>query len=141
MSEQNIAVYKRFIDEVFGQKKLDVLDELISPDFVDHNPLPGTSEGRDGMKEAIGMFLSAFPDAKSTLTFTVAEGDIVVGHQKSSGTNTGEFMGMPPTGKSAQFDEIHIVRFSNGKAVEHWGLSDDLGMMMQLGVVPEPGQG
>lgn len=140
MSEQNVATYRRFIDEVFGNKNLAIMDELISPDFVDHNPLPGTEEGREGMKQAIGMFLNAFPDITSTVNFTVDQGDIVVGHHTSSGTQTGELMGIPPTGKRVQFDEIHIIRMVNGQAVEHWGLSDDMSMMTQLGVIPEPGQ-
>ncbi len=140
MTDENIAAYRRFIDEVIGNKNLAIMDVLISPDFVDHNPIPGTGEGREGMKQALGMFLNAFPDVKSTLNFTVAQGDIVVGHHSSSGTQTGELMGIPATGKHAQFDEIHIVRFANGQAVEHWGLSDDMSMMTQLGVLPEPGQ-
>ena len=141
MSEQNIAAYKKFVDEVIANKNLAVIDDLISPEFVDHNPLPGTAGGRDGMKEALTMFLGAFPDAKSSLTLTIAEGDLVVGHHTTTGTHRGDQMGIPATGKAVQFDEIHIVRFVDGRAVEHWGLSDDMSMMTQLGVIPMPGQG
>ena len=84
----------------------------------------------------MGMFFSAFPDLHSTIDQLIAEGDIVAGRMTTTGTHRGEFMGIPPTGKRVTFSEIHIVRIADGKAVEHWGNSDDLGMMQQLGVIP-----
>ncbi len=138
MSEQNKALYRRFIDEVIGRKNLGAIDELLAPDFVDHNPMPGLLPNREGMKQAMSMFLSAFPDMQSDISFFVAEGDLVVGHHTTTGTHQGEFMGIPATGKKVSFDEIHTVRIVNGKAVEHWGLADDAAMMQQLGVAQAP---
>ena len=89
------------------------------------------------MKEMMGMLFAAFPDFDSTIDLLVAEGDIVAGRMTTTGTHTGDFMGIPATGKRVTFTETHIVRIANGKAVEHWGNQDDLGMMQQLGVIPE----
>lgn len=136
MSEENKALYKKFIDEVINKKNLDVVNDLIGPGFVDHNPMPGTPPGSEGMKQAMEMFISAFPDMTSDLTFLVAEGDLVVGHQTTKGTHKGDLMGIPATGKKVEFAEIHIVRIKDGKAVEHWGLADGEAMMQQLGVMP-----
>ena len=136
MSEENKALYRKFIDEVINKKNLDAVNDLIAPGFIDHNPMPGTPPGPDGMRQAMEVFLGAFPDIQSDLTFLVAEGDIVVGHQITTGTHQGELMGIPPTGKKIEMAEIHAVRIKDGKAVEHWGLSDDAAMMQQLGVTP-----
>ena len=105
--------------------------------MIEHNPVPGQAPGLDGMKEFMGMFFAAFPDLDSTIDLLIAEGDIVAGRMTTTGTHTGEFMGIPATGKRVTFTETHIVRIANGKAVEHWGNSDDMGMMQQLGVIPE----
>ena len=134
MSEQNKALYRKFVAEVIDKKNLAVLDELVASNFVDHNPIPDTPATKEGMKQGITMLHSAFPDLKSPVTFLVAEGDLVVGHHTTTGTHQGEFMGIPATGKKIQVDEIHIVRIDNGKAVEHWGLVEDMAMMQQLGV-------
>ena len=136
MSEQNKALYRRFIDEVINKKNPNALDELIDASFVDHNPAPNQAPGLEGMKQLMSMFFAAFPDLSSTIDLLVAEGDIVMGRMTTSGTHQGEMMGIPATGKKISFTEIHIVRIANGKAVEHWGNSDDLGMMQQLGVIP-----
>ena len=137
MSERNKALYRTFVDKAFGERDLSVLDELISDQFVDHNPVPGTEGNKAGMRQGLEMFLQAFPDMQSDVDFLVAEGDLVVGHHTSTGTHKGEFMGMPATGKHFQVDEIHIVRIVNGQAVEHWGLANDMSMMQQLGMVEQ----
>ena len=138
MSEENKALFRRFIDEVMGNKNLAVLDELIAPDFVDHNPMPGTAGGREGMKQGMTMFFAAFPDLKSTIGEMIAEGDKVVGVMTTTGTHKGDLMGIPASGKQVSFSEIHMVRIANGKAVEHWGLADDMAMMQQIGAIPAP---
>ena len=138
MSEQNKALYRKLIDEVIGNKNLSVIDELAAPNFVDHNPIPGTPATRDGLKQQMEMFLVGFPDLRTSITFLVAEGDLVVGHHTTTGTHQGEFMGIQATGKTIQVDEIHIVRIANGQAVEHWGLADEMNMMQQLGLAQAP---
>ena len=102
---------------------------------MDHNPPPGAAPGVEGMKQMMGMFFAAFPDLNVTIDQLIA-GDIVVGRMTNTGTHQGDLMGIAPTGKSVTFSEIHMVRIENGKAVEHWGNIDDLGMMQQLGVIP-----
>ena len=139
MSEQNKDLFRRMVDEVFAQGKVDVINELIEPNWVDHNPIPGQEPGPEGMKKLVVMFRDAFPDLTSNVDLLMAEGDLVAGRMTTSGTHKGEFMGIPPTNKRFTMSETHIVRIANGKAVEHWGNSDDMGMMMQLGVIPEPG--
>ena len=136
MSEENKALFRRFVDEIINKKDVSLIDDLIAGDMVDHNLLPGQEPGREGMKQMLGMFLAAFPDLRSNIDLLVAEGDIVAGRMTTTGTHKQDFMGIPATGKQVNFSEIHIVRIVNGKAVEHWGNSDDMGMMQQLGVIP-----
>ena len=90
------------------------------------------------MKKLVGMFREAFPDLTSNVDLLMAEGDPVAGRMTTSGTHKAKFMGIPATNKRFSMTEFHIVRIANGKAVEHWGNQDDMGMMMQLGVIPEP---
>jgi predicted ester cyclase len=84
----------------------------------------------------VAMFRAAFPDLRCDVEDTLAEGDKVVIRSTMRGTHQGEFMGIPPTDKQFTASVIDIIRFDNGQAVEHWGNSDDLGMMQQLGVIP-----
>ena len=136
MSEENKAYYRRFIDEVINKKNVALINELVAPDYIEHDDVPGLPANRDGLKQLMGMMFSAFPDLQTTTDDIVAEGDTVVGRHTTTGTHKGEFMGIPATGKQVTVAEIHIVRIVNGKAVEHWGQVDELGMMQQLGVVP-----
>jgi len=136
MSEEDKASFKRFIDEVVNNKNLAVIDELIDPDLFDHNAAPDAPPGIEVMKQFMSAFVAAFPDLHSTLEDLVAEGDLVAGRMTTTGTHQGEFMGIPATNKKVTFSETHIVRISNGKAVDHWGISDNLSLMQQLGVIP-----
>jgi predicted ester cyclase len=86
------------------------------------------------------MLRTAFPDLHFTIEELIAEGDVVAGRLTMSGTHEGPLMGMPPTGRSVQQAHMHFVRFRDGKAVEHWGVRDDLGMMQQMGIMSEPRQ-
>ena len=136
MSEENKALYRRFVDEIVNSKNLNAIDDLMTVDMIEHSPIPGQAPGREGMKNIMTMIMAAFPDMHSSIDLLVAEGDIVVGRMTTTGTHRGDFMGISPTGKQVKFTEIHIVRIANGKAIEHWGNSDDMGMMQQLGVIP-----
>ena len=139
MSEQNKALYRRFVDEIINGKNTSGIGDLMAVDMVDHNLMPGQAPGLEGMEQLMTMFLSAFPDLHTTIDVLIAEGDIVAGRMTTTGTHRGDFMGIPATGKQVKFSEIHIIRIANGKAVEHWGNSDDMGMMQQLGVIPAQG--
>jgi predicted ester cyclase len=119
---------------------LSVVDELIAPDFLNHEAPPGRDRGPESMRGVATMLRTAFPDLRFTIEELVAEGDIVAGRLTMSGTHEGPLMRMQPTGRWVRQDHMHFVRFRDGKAVEHWGVRDDLSMMQQMGVMPEPGQ-
>ena len=141
-TEQNKALVRRLMEEVFDRGNISLIDELFAPDFVEHEELPpGIPAGSEGVKQLSTMFRSAFPDFKATIDDMIAEGDKVVVSGTWSGTHKGEFMGIPPTGKRVSIGVIDIIRMAGGKGVEHWGQMDSMGMMQQLGVVPAPGEG
>jgi steroid delta-isomerase-like uncharacterized protein len=130
----NKAVMRRFYDEVVNEGKLEVIDEIVSPDLIDHDETPG-SGGREGFREFVAMFRLAFPDTKWIVEDLIEEGDKVVARVKITGTQKGEFMGMPASGRPIEVATIDIVRFAGGKAAEHWGTTDSGSMMMQLGAM------
>ena len=137
MSQLDKETLRRIPLEVFHENKMEVVDEVLAADVTDHGMLPpGFPPGREGLKAFITALKVAFPDMRYTVIHEVAEGDIVVQHMRASGTMKGEFAGMKPTGKSATWDEVHIVRMKDGKAVEHWAVVDQLGMLQQLGLAP-----
>ena len=141
MSEQNKAVVGRIALEVFSEGKLELLDELIAPDFIEHGQeIPGMPAGRDGVRFYAEAVRGAFPDLQNTIKQAIAEGDLVVQHVTSTGTMRGEFAGMPPSGKQATWDSIHIGRVRDGKVTEHWVVQDQLGMLEQLGFAPARGE-
>jgi steroid delta-isomerase-like uncharacterized protein len=133
--EQNKALVRRFVDEVQCQHDLAALDELFSPDFVDHSGMtnPPTLEGS---RQFFSMMFAAFPDMRFTIRQQIAEGDKVLTHKTLQGTQLGPFMGIPATGKAVAVDVMDIFTVAGGKITEHWTVGDMLGMMQQLGVVP-----
>ena len=138
-TEQNKALVRQMVEEVFNRGNMSRADEFLAPDFVEHEELPpGIPRDREGVKQLTVVFRSAFPDFKATIDDIVAEGDKVVVRQTWRGTQKGEFMGVPPTGKSVSFGVIDIVRVAGGKFVEHWGQLDNMGLMQQLGAIPTP---
>jgi steroid delta-isomerase-like uncharacterized protein len=139
-SEENKALFRRTYEELLNQGKLEVAEELVSADFVNHEAPPGRDRGPESMRGLATMLRTAFPDLRFAIEELVAERDMVAGRLTMSGTHEGPLMGMPATGRSVRQEHMHFVRFRNGKAVEHWGVRDDLGMMRQLGLMPEPGQ-
>ena len=140
-AEQNKALARRLVEEVFNQGNMSVIDELLSPDFVDHEQLPPEMPpGREATKLMFTMLRSAFPDFKATIEHLIAEGDKAVLSMTWTGTQQGEFMGVPSTGKSMSIGVIDIFRLAEGKFVEHWGQTDMMGMMQQLGAIPAPEQ-
>lgn len=136
--ETNVKKCQRFYDEVANKGNFAVIDELIAEDFVDHEVFPGLKPDRDGVKEFFTMMRNAFPDLTIKVDFYVADDDKVVAYLTMSGTHKGEFMGMAPTGKKISTRTIDILRIKDGKAVEHWGVTDALTMMEQLGMKGEP---
>ena len=137
-TEENRALIRRFLEEVFNQRNVAAVDQYMAGDYVDHVLPPGVPPTREGFKQFIGPFLEAFPDFRYTVDDLIAEGDRVVARLTAQGTQQGAFMGVPATGKRATWSEIHIGRVANGQIAEHWGEIDNLGMLQQLGVIPPP---
>ena len=134
MPQDYKAILNRIYEEVFSQGRAEVADEIIAPGAVDHE-MQGAG-GPAALKEALAMFRGAFPDLKMTMDDAIAEGNQVAARFTMTGTHKGEFQGIPPTGKSVKIGGIDIVRFEGDKAVEHWGYTDQVGLMQQLGVMP-----
>jgi steroid delta-isomerase-like uncharacterized protein len=135
-TEENKAQFQRTYEELFNKGNLAVADELVAPDFLNFDALPGRDRGPESMRSMVMMLRAAFPDLHFTVEELVAEGDTVMGRVTLSGTHQGSFQGMPPTGRSFQQEQMHPVRFREGKAIEHRAVRDDLGMMRQLGLIP-----
>ena len=134
--EENKALMRRFYDEIVNEGRADLIEQLVSKDFVEREEFPGLGTDRAGLRDFLGMMRNAFPDFRMEVEDLIGEGDRVVARLTMSGTHKGEFMGMPPSGHSFKVETIDIVRFANGQAVEHWGVTDSGAMMEQLGAVP-----
>jgi steroid delta-isomerase-like uncharacterized protein len=130
---------RRFNDEILSQGKIEVIDELVDDDLVEHQEFPGVASGKAGITQFVKMFRDAFPDLKVTTDAVVVEGDEAWMQSTMTGTHKGEFAGIPATGKKISVTVFDRVKIRDGKAIEHWGVSDDMGMMTQLGVIPEMG--
>lgn len=142
MSEENKIISQRFYEQVFNQGNMSAADQLLLVGGVDHNPPgPGFAPGIEGVKQVVMMFRTAFPDLHLTVEDQIAEVDRVVSRITVRGTHQGELLGVPPTGKMVTVGLVDILRLDGGKIVERWGQFDALGMLQQLGAVPQPGRG
>ena len=137
-AEQNKILVRRFVDEVQSRGNIDAIDELCAPEFVNHSAPPGVPSNCEGIKQVTAVFRRAFPDSYFTIEDMIAEGDEVATRKTFHGTHQGEFMGIPPTGQQVSIGLIDIVRIVDGRVVEHWSMGDNLGMMQQLGALPQP---
>ena len=123
--------------ELFSAGQVDQFADLLVDDFTEHEETPGMPPGKEGVRQLFKMMRAAFPDLHLEPEDVLVDGDKVVARVRCTGTNEGEFMGMPPTGKSVDLEFIDIIRFGDdGLAREHWGVFDRMGMMEQLGLVP-----
>jgi steroid delta-isomerase-like uncharacterized protein len=139
VSEENKAIFRRYVEEVGNEGNLDLVDEIFS-DYASHQPDGSVLErGPEDVKRFMGEFRSAFPDFHTTIEDQIAEDDKMVTRWTMRGTHEGEFRGIAPTGRQISVTGIGIFRFSDGKVVESWDNFDQLGMMQQLGAVPPPG--
>jgi len=139
-TEENKIVSWRLQEEVFGQGKLELVDELLASDYVSHAPGdPELSRGPEDIKRIVRTYRWAFPDLTYTVEKQVAEGDMVVTRWTARGTHQGEFMGIPPSGNTIEVSGMSMDRFSAGKIAEDWTNWDALEMMQQLGAVPKSG--
>lgn len=137
--EENKESARRFIEEGWNDRNLDLIDELYSPDYVGHwFQVDGEDADRDALKTFIGAMHEAFPDLEMTIDFIHGEGDLVTTGVTAEGTHDGELMGIPPTGTTIRTLPAHITnRYEDGQVVEGWATWDALGMMQSIGVLPE----
>lgn len=128
------------IFKAFDDGDANALENLIAQDVVSHSEMPPEikSTGLPAVKEILKMHKAAFPDIKTKIHVMAVAGDTVITYFTSTGTNSGPFMGMPATNKKINTEGVDIIRFKNGKAVEHWGIYDNMKMMQQLGMMPPP---
>ena len=132
--EENKTIVHRY-QEIYNSNDLDRLAEVVSDDVLTPNIMPGIPTGLEGAKAAHRLMLAGFPDYETVIEDIFAEGDKVAARITMTGTNTGEFMGIPATGKRVEFTGIYIARIANGKIVEHWGEEDSVSLLQQLGVL------
>ncbi|RXA20775.1 ester cyclase [Methanosarcina sp. MSH10X1] len=138
-TEENKAIVCRFFEEGPSKGNINAADELLSPDFSMHVPLPASS-GIEGINEVITTCRAAFEHLNVTIEDMVAEGDKVVARFTARGVHKGNFMNLPATGKPVTMTGIEIFRIKDGKIAELWGEVNLLGLMQQLGIFPVPGQ-
>jgi steroid delta-isomerase-like uncharacterized protein len=137
-AEENKAVARRWFEDLFNAGNLEVADEIIAPDHVNHDPtLPDIPPGPEGQKQLVNLYRGAFTNAHISVEDQLAEGDRVVTRWTGSGTHQGEFMGVAPSGNQVTVTGITINRVSGGKIAESWTNYDALGMMQQIGAIPE----
>ena len=133
--EANKALAKRFIEEIFEEGRVEALEELVDPDFVGHSGPSGDTD-REALEGAMERVSKGLADVAFTIEDMIAEDDRVAVRLTSSARQVGEFMGIPPSGRTYTIGEIHIFRVRAGKIAEHWHQADFLGLMRQLGALP-----
>lgn len=131
-------IYRQVIAAV-SEGDADGLDDVLAPDVVDHNPVPGQAPGIEGFKQWMAGARSAFPDLTGTVEAVLSDGDLVAGRVTWRGTQRGDFLGLPPTGAAVTLPAFHVARVASGRFVEWWGTADLLGAAMQCGGRITPG--
>jgi len=134
--QNNKQAARRFYQEVINGRNLDAMDELLTPDGVDHT---FGSHSTEQAKQFFGMVHQAFPDLHAEVHDVIAEGDLVAARVTYTGTHQGEFVGIPATGRETTTNGVHFFRMQDGRQAEHWGGPDMFSFLVQLGVMPGPG--
>jgi steroid delta-isomerase-like uncharacterized protein len=138
--EANKQIARRWSEELWSQGRLEVADEIVAPDYVRHDPGdPIPAPGPAGVKRLVQTIRGYTPDLQITINDLIAEGDRVVTRYTTRGTDTGGFMGRPPTGRVTQITGMQFFRLRDGKIVESWALRDDVTALRQLGILPGSG--
>lgn len=137
--DEHKAIIREHLEVLFNQHRVDRTDETVAPDYLDHAPLPGQAPGLEGAKQKWAGYLAAVPDVRLTVEELVAEGDKAAVRWTGQGTQQGELLGIPPTGRHAVVRGISIYRLAGGKIAEQWEQWDRLELLRQLGVLPTSG--
>lgn len=138
MTTEMTKTVERIPLEVFNNDNFGLIDELVSTNFVEHTAQLGFAPTREGFKAAAIALKKAFPDLRYTIEDSIESGDRIVQRVTARGTMQHEYMGMRATGKPATWTEMHIGRVVNGRLTEHWGLVDQLSLLVQLGIIESP---
>jgi predicted ester cyclase len=134
--EDNKRLARQVLEQLFEKGDLDAADELIHPDFVNHEAPPDNPQGPEGLKETVSWLRGLWGPMHAEIEDEICEADKVVARVTMHGRHEGEFLGRPPTGKEFAVEHIHIWRIADGKVIEHWSVRDDLGQALQLGLIP-----
>ena len=134
-TEESKALLRRITDEIWTAGRVELIDDLIAEDFVDHVEIPGLEGvGRERYRASVEAMRTAFPDYHEEIVWLLGEDDRAVSLALLSGTHRGPLYGMEPTGKTIEYHAMGALRFASGQAVERWGLGDSMAMMQQLGL-------
>lgn len=135
MSDENKRIARRVLSELFEKGNMAAADQLVHPDFVNHEAPPGNPQGPEGLKETVTWLRGLWGSMRAEIEDEICEGDKVVVRLVMHGRHVGEFLGKAPTGKEFAAEHIHIYRIQDGKLLEHWSVRDDLGQPIQLGLI------
>ena len=133
VSEAAKAIVRRNTEEVQGQGRFDVFEELFAEDFVDHTTQPGTTPDKAGVRKLYTYMREAFPDFHAEIHWQLADGDRVTTFKTYHGTHEGIFLGIAPTHRKVQFETVDVMRVQDGKITDHWGVGNLLSLMQQIG--------
>ncbi len=137
MLEVNKDLVRRFYDDVLNAHRIDVIDKLALADYTEHDPLPGQRDGLVGLQDRASMLIEGLASTYDVQDI-IAEDDRVVVRWRNTGSHSGEFLGVPPTGRPFDFAGIDIYRIENDRMAEHWHVVDQLTLLQQLGLLPAP---
>jgi steroid delta-isomerase-like uncharacterized protein len=135
---ENKALVRRYYDEVFNERRVDLVNRLAVEDYVEHDPFPGQGDGRADLRARVELILAAMNPLRFEVQDMIAEGDRVVVRWVQQGTQSGSFMGIPPAGRRYTFAGIDIHRVRDGLMAEHWHVVDLFTLLQQLGAIPAP---
>jgi steroid delta-isomerase-like uncharacterized protein len=132
-AEENKAIFRRYVEEIWNQGNDAAIDELVSTNFVTHFPGVPETKSLEGYREFFTLLRAAFPDPHFTVDLVVAEGDKIAARWVMHATHKGAYLGIAPTGKAVSFTSTVVYRIADGKIEESWGDMDSLGLLQQLG--------
>ena len=141
MAKDNREKSRRIFEEVWNQKKVEQINELVATDYIHHDVQSPDQKGIEAYKQFVDLYLNAFPDIHFNIEDEISDGDTVVIRWTVTGTHNGDLPSLPRTGKPISVTGITIARLSDGKFVESWNNWDALGMMQQLGAVAAEAKG
>jgi steroid delta-isomerase-like uncharacterized protein len=134
---EGAKLIQEFYDEMLGKGNLDRIDEFVTDDVVDHQEgMPGQPDGKEGVAFFVNTMREAFSDIEAKMNQSLESGDMAAAQMTLTGKHTGDFMGVPASGKSFEVECMDIIRIEDGKCAEHWGVTDMLSLMQQIGAVP-----